>query len=73
VELARGEADSAVFDGGTVSLEGAQFTGGTVDFSEVLDWSAPPKFDPRPLGDMIKFPEGSHEQPDKAITVRSQA
>jgi len=48
VELARGEADSALFDVGTVSFEGDQFTGGTVDFSEALDWSAPLKFDPKP-------------------------
>jgi Pentapeptide repeats (9 copies) len=39
-----GDFDGAQFSGGTVNFGGAQFSGGTVDFSHPGDWSFPPAF-----------------------------
>lgn len=44
----------------------AEFFGGTVDFSEVLDWSSPPYFLPSPPNDVIIYPPESMTAPPDA-------
>ncbi|GAB4003632.1 hypothetical protein GCM10029992_46150 [Glycomyces albus] len=56
-----GDLHDIKLTGGRVDLFGAVFSSGRADFRSPLDWSAPPSFDPFPLGVPagLLMPEGS--------------